>query len=253
MYFMKDKKVIKEEFQKNGYVFLPGFLKVDEVENIRKNFNRVIEDVVPTMPPNNVFYEDKEDPSTLKQLIDLNIHDSFFKDILVNSRFKDLAEFLLEDKVIGKNLEYFNKPPLIGKPTPPHQDGYYFMLNPAVAVTMWMALEPADDENGCVKYVKGSHLKGMRQHGRTQTLGFSQGIIDFGTDEDIANEVSFPAKPGDLLVHHSLTIHRAGGNTSDIRSRKALGLIYFGESAKEDVEAKIAYQKKLHEERFSEV
>ena len=249
---MKDKKVIKEEFQKDGYVFIPGFLKTDEVANISLNFNRVIKDVVQGMSPNNVFFEDKEDPASLKQLIDLHIYDSFFNDVLVNSKFKDLAELLLDDKVIGKTLEYFNKPPLIGKPTPPHQDGYYFMLNPSVAVTMWMALEPADDENGCVKYVKGSHLKGMRPHGRTKTLGFSQEITDFGTDADMANEISFPARPGDLLVHHSLTIHRAGGNTSDTRSRKALGLIYFGESAKEDLEAKAAYQKKLQEERFAE-
>jgi len=250
---MKDKKEIKEEFQKNGYVFIPGFLSVDEVEGISQNFNRVIQDIVPNMPENKVFYEDKNDASTLKQVMDIHSHDNFFKDVLINSRFKELAEFLLDDKVIGKNLEYFNKPPRIGKPTPPHQDGYYFMLNPSIAVTMWMALEPADEENGCVKYVKGSHLKGMRPHGRTKTLGFSQGIIDFGTDEDIANEVSFPTKPGDLLVHHSLTIHRAGGNISETRSRKALGLIYFGESAKEDVEAKAAYQRKLQEERLAEV
>jgi phytanoyl-CoA hydroxylase len=249
---MKDKKVIKEEFQKDGYVFIPGFLKADEVAKISQNFNRAINEVVPGMPPNHVFYEVKEDPSTLKQLIDLHIYDPFFKDVLINSKFSDLAEFLLEDKVKGKTLEYFNKPPLIGQPTPPHQDGYYFMLNPSVAVTMWMALEPADDENGCVKYVKGSHLRGMRLHGRTKTIGFSQAITDFGTKEDLANEVSFPAKPGDLLVHHSLTIHRAGGNRSETRSRKALGLIYFGESAKEDLIAKVAYQKKLQEERFSE-
>jgi len=173
--------------------------------------------------------------------------------VLENSKFKDLAEMLLEDKVIGRNLEYFNKPPMIGKPTPPHQDGYYFMLNPSVAVTMWMALEPADDDNGCVKYVKGSHKKGLREHGRTKTLGFSQGIVDFGTEEDMKDEVSFPARPGDLLVHHSLTIHRANGNTTSNRTRKALGLIYFGESAREDVEAKKAYQKKLEAERLAQV
>lgn len=249
---MKDSKVLKEEFQKDGYVFIPGFLSADEVKIIRQNVNRVIDEIVPTMPSNLVMYEDKEDPSTLKQLIDIHAYDPFFNDILTNSKFKDLAELFLEERVIGKTLEYFNKPPLIGKPTPPHQDGYYFMLNPSVAVTMWMALEPADDVNGCVKYVKGSHLKGTRQHGRTQTLGFSQGIPDFGTDDDMTNEVSFPAKPGDLLVHHSLTIHRAGGNTSKTRSRKALGLVYFGESAKEDLVAKMAYQKKLEEERLAQ-
>jgi len=250
---MKDKNSIKAAFEKDGYVFIPGFLSIEEVETMRQNFNRVITTVLPNMPATKVFYEDKNDVSTLKQVMDIHAHDNFFNTVLFDSKFKDLAELLLDDKVIGKNLEYFNKPPLIGKPTPPHQDGYYFMLNPSVAVTMWMALEPADEENGCVKYVKGSHLKGMRPHGRTKTLGFSQGITDFGTDEDMQNEVAFPAKPGDLLVHHSLTIHRAGGNTSKTRSRKALGLIYFGESAKEDIEAKKAYQKQLQEERLSEV
>jgi phytanoyl-CoA hydroxylase len=249
---MKTKDAIKAEFQENGYVFIPGFLTEDEVAGISQNFNRVIKDVIPGMSEGKVFYEDKTNPDTLKQVMDIHAHDAFFSDVLSKSKFTQLAEFLLEDKVIGKNLEYFNKPPLIGKPTPPHQDGYYFMLNPSVAVTMWMALEPADEENGCVKYVKGSHLKGMRPHGRTQTLGFSQGIIDFGTDDDLKNEVAFPAKPGDLLVHHSLTIHQAGGNKTTDRNRKALGLIYFGESAREDVEAKKAYQKKLEAERAAQ-
>jgi len=250
---MKDKETIKKEFAEDGYVFLPGFLSDDEVKEIQQNFNRVIDKVVPEMKENEVFYEDKNDASTLKQVMDIHNYDEFFKNVLENSKFKDLAEMLLEDKVIGRNLEYFNKPPMIGKPTPPHQDGYYFMLNPSVAVTMWMALEPADDDNGCVKYIKGSHKKGLREHGRTKTLGFSQGIVDFGTEEDMKDEVSFPARPGDLLVHHSLTIHRANGNTTSNRTRKALGLIYFGESAREDVEAKKAYQKKLEAERLAQV
>jgi phytanoyl-CoA hydroxylase len=118
---------------------------------------------------------------------------------------------------------------------------------------MWLALEEVDGDNGCVHYVKGSHLKGMRPHGKTQTLGFSQGITDFGTEEDIANEVPMPAKPGDLLIHHALTIHRAEGNKSLTRSRRAMGLIYFGASAKEDVDAKERYMKQLQEERRGEV
>ena len=248
---MKDKQTIKREFQQDGYVLIPGFLSQEEVTEISKNFNRVIDEVVPKMPSNIVFYEGTESPETLKQLIDLHVHDSFFNEVLTQSKFKDIAEFLLDDEVIGKTLEYFNKPAKIGKPTPPHQDGYYFMLDPNVAVTMWMALEPADDENGSVKYVKGSHLKGMRPHGRTTTLGFSQAITDYGTEEDQANLVNMAAKPGDLLIHHSLTVHLAGANKSETRSRKALGLVYFGKSAKEDLVAKAAYQKRLEAERLA--
>jgi phytanoyl-CoA hydroxylase len=183
----------------------------------------------------------------LKQLIDMQKYNAYFDVMLNDSKFKKLAEFLLDDAVVPKTLEYFNKPPRIGKPTPPHQDNYYFMLKPAEAVTMWLALEDVDAENGCVRYVTGSHLHGVRPHGRTQTLGFSQGITDFGTEDDQASAVAFPAKAGDLLIHHSMTIHWAEANRSE-RTRKAIGWIYWAESAQEDTEAKAAYQQKLKAE-----
>ncbi len=242
-----DYEKLKEDFDREGYVFIPGFLEGNDIARIRDRFEKFIETKVSEMPANFVFYEDKNDPATLKQLQDIQHYDNFFANILTGSEFEKIAEILLGEAAIGKNIEYFNKPPKIGKPTPAHQDGYYFMLKPNNAVTMWLALEDADEENGCVYYIKGSHKTGMRPHGRTSTLGFSQGITDYG-DADHELEIPFPAKPGDLLVHHSLTIHRAGGNASE-RSRKALGLIYFGESAKEDLGAKNAYMKKLQEER----
>jgi len=246
----KDFLHAKKNFEKDGYVFLPGFLDKKEVDEINNRLTHFINDKVPGMPFNHVFYEDKDDPSTLKQLQDIHVHDPFFAGILTGSRFEKIAEVLLGEKVIGKNLEYFNKPPKIGKPTPPHQDGYYFMLNPPQAVTMWMALENVDEETGCVRYIRGSHLKGARPHGKTSTLGFSQGITDYG-EKDLAVEIPFPARPGDLLIHHAMTVHRADGNKSISRTRKALGFIYFGESAKEDAAAKKAYQQILSEERLA--
>lgn len=170
--------------------------------------------------------------------------------MMFGSRFEHLASVLLAEAVVGKNMQYFNKPPRaasgrIGQPTPAHQDGYYFMLDPNEAVTMWLALEPVDEANGCVRYVRGSHLRGLRPHGRTGVLGFSQGMTDFGTPEDLENEVYFPTQPGDLLVHHSLTIHRADGNASETRTRRALGFIYYAQRAREDTARKQAYQQKL--------
>lgn len=242
-------KLLKSSFDTDGYVYIPGFLSAEEVKDLNKNIERFIAESISSMSTGHYFYEDQNDPSTLKQMQDMEKYDPYFQALAVGSKFEEIAEALLNDKVIAKTVEYFNKPPRIGKGTPPHQDGYYFMLKPAHAVTMWLALEEVDGENGCVHYVKGSHLKGMRPHGKTQTLGFSQGITDFGTEEDIANEVAMPAKPGDLLIHHALTIHRAEENKSLTRSRRAMGLIYFGESAKEDVEAKGRYMKQLQEER----
>jgi phytanoyl-CoA hydroxylase len=45
-----------------------------------------------------------------------------------------------------------------------------------------------------------------------------------------------------------MTIHRADGNRSATRTRRALGFIYYSERAREDAEAHAAYQRRLAEE-----
>src|SRR4051812_3418011 len=112
---MKDRQTIKDEFERDGFVLIPGFLSEDEVNEINQNFNRVIHEVVPLMSDNHVFYEGAASPNTLKQLIDIQAYDSFFNETLTKSKFSEIAEFLLADQVKGKTLEYFNKPAKIGK------------------------------------------------------------------------------------------------------------------------------------------
>ena len=243
---------LRERFHGDGYVALPQFVSGHEMAELIANEDRFIKDVVPGLPDEHVFYEDRNVATTLKQIQRMGDHDPWFRKLFTAGSFRDLAEKLLDGPVVPKNMQYFNKPPGIGQPTPPHQDGYYFMLDPCEAVTMWFALEDVDEENGCVRYVKGSHKHGVREHARTQTLGFSQGIVDYPTDADRESELAFPAKPGDLLVHHALTIHRADGNRSATRTRRALGFIYYSELAREDAEAHADYQRKLAEDMKAE-
>ena len=232
-------------FRTDGFVAVPGFLDQRELSELGENLERFIEEVVPKMPRDEVFYEDKGDLRTLKQLQQMFAYDDFFHGLTFGSRFEDLAAELLEDRVRGVNLQYFNKPSRIGQPTPAHQDGFYFMLEPCEAVTMWLALDDVDEENGCVRYLPRSHVDGLRPHGKTGTLGFSQGITDYGQPTDLDKELAIAARPGDLLVHHALTVHRADGNRSETRDRRALGFIYYAASAKEDVAAHEAYRRRL--------
>lgn len=239
-----------DSFQRDGYVYLPGFLNAAEVEQLHAELSRFIDKVAPTMPAEEVFFENKKDRSTLKQLQRMFQYDAFFQRMMFGSKFEDLAATLLEHPVRGINMQYFNKPPQVGQATPPHQDGYYFQLEPQEAVTMWLALERADETNGCVRYLRGSHLRGMRPHARTGTLGFSQGISDFGTEADHEHAVVFPAEAGDLLVHHAMTVHWADSNRSVDRNRRAMGFIYYSQVAqelvnKEERDAKIAKEMKL--------
>jgi len=242
-----DERSMKERFEGDGYVVLRKVLNAEELSAVRSELDRVIREVIPAMPREHVYHEDKSRPDTLKQLQMLHTHDRYFHDLFLGGRFERLAETLLGDKVVGKNLQYFSKPPGTGQPTPPHQDGYYFKLTPCEALTMWLALDDVDDNNGCVRYVRGSHRRGMRSHQQSNVLGFSQAITDYGLPEDLQNEVDMPGSLGDLLVHHALTIHSAGGNRSVARSRRSLGFIYFAGRSRPDEAAIHAYQERLNE------
>ena len=153
-----------------------SFLSRSEVATCLREVERYVTEVVPGLPAEHVFYEDKDDLATLKQLQRMHEHDAWFGEFFADKPQR-LAEDLLGTEVVGKNLQYFNKPAAGGQPTPPNQDGFYFKLNPPHALTMWMALEDVDEENGCVRYVKGSHLKGMREHGRVSLLKESTKIL----------------------------------------------------------------------------
>ena len=233
-------------FERDGFLVLPSFCREEELLNIEDELERFITMRIPVLPQEQFFFEDKSNPSSLKQIQRLHEHESFFERMM-NDKPKKLAQELLGEPVIGKNLQYFNKPPSLGKATPPHQDAYYFMIEPCRALTMWLALDEVDEGNGCIRYVRGSHMQGLRPHAQTETLGFSQGIFDYG-DDDLDNEKVVMAAPGDLLAHHALTIHRAGSNQSATRSRRALGFIFYGESAKEDAVAHASYQQRLTHE-----
>ena len=176
---------LKEEFNSNGYAAIYSFFNDEKIQEIKNEIDRYISEIVPTLPNHHVFYEDKSDKNTIKNLQQMFTYDDYFKKLIEESAIQEVASFLLQEKAIPKNLQYFNKPAGVGKPTPPHQDGYYFMLKKHNAVTCWLALEKVDEENGCIHYVKGSHLQEeYRPHGKSNILGFSQGVTDFGTEDD---------------------------------------------------------------------
>lgn len=234
-----DMKAVKAQFDQDGFAELRGFLSADEVETLLGEFKRFQEQIVPHIPNEKLYYEDKSNLDTLKQVQKIQEYDAYFARMLSSERFVNIARTLLGDHVVLSNVQWLTKHAKIGTPTPPHQDGYYFMLDPDEAITLWLALDVVDETNGCVRYVPGSHLQGRRDHHRTEQLGFSQGIEY--SDEDMKTEVALHAQPGDLLAHHSMTVHRADANISD-RPRRAIGFTYFALRCKEDVARKEAYQ-----------
>lgn len=222
-----------------GFAVIRRFLTDAELDELRQNLDRYVRDVVPTLSDSEAFYQDRARPETLKQLNRMG-RDPFFRILMQNRKWNAFAQALVGEPVTADQPEWFNKPPGTNHVTPPHQDNYYFCLAPSNVVTIWVALDDVDAENGCLRYVAGSHLAGFRRHSKSKVLGFSQGMDDY-SHEDFSREVAVPLRAGDAVAHHGMTIHRADANLSGTRHRRSLAIVYKGDSCQRDEAAFARY------------
>lgn len=236
-----DREKIKHDFNRDGFVIVPQFFDPKQLQQIHEELDRYMK-MLPQLPVESAFYEDKSDPSSLKRLDQLG-KDDYFHNLLKQSPWVILVEYLMGQPMESKGIMMFANPPRIGKKTPPHQDGYYYMIEPNEAAMTWLALDEVDESNGCVCYVPGSHRRGLRDHKVSNVLGFSLSVADYGP-EDAALEVSACVHPGDLIVHHSLTIHSAQANNSN-RRRWAIGCEYRSTLVKEDLAKREAHNQMM--------
>ena len=230
----------KQYYDEHGFVIVRQMLGNEEFAELRENLDRYIRDVVPKLPDADAFYQDRGRSETLKQLQRMGC-DPWFRDYARHPKWTALAQALVGESVTVDQPEWFNKPPGTNHVTPPHQDNYYFCHAPSNVVTIWLAMDPVDAENGCLRYVDGSHLKGFRKHAKSKILGFSQGITDY-TPEDFTREIAVPLQPGDAVAHHGMTIHRADANLSATRHRRSFAMVFTGVSCQRDEAAFARYQ-----------
>ena len=236
----------KPAYERDGFVIVRQLLSSSDFAELNRELARYIREVVPSLPDKYAFYDDKTRPETLKQLQHMDV-DPFFREYKGHPTWSALARALVGEEVESLDPEWFDKPPGTSKHTPPHQDNYYFCLKPPHVITIWMALDDADDANGCLRYVRGSHLLPIRSHSRSSVLGFSQGITDYGPADE-AREERIHLQPGDVVAHHGNTIHRADANASPTRHRRAFAMVLKGVSCRRDEEAFSRYQAALQQQ-----
>jgi len=107
------------------------------------------------------------------------------------------------------------KPPQAHTELPWHQDSGYTPTIPEEYVTCWLALDDADEHNGCLWVQPRSHHRGRQAHHADGSFG----SFRVGYDGD-DHGVPIPATKGSVLVFSSLVMHRSGPNTTD-RPRRA--------------------------------
>jgi hypothetical protein len=106
------------------------------------------------------------------------------------------------------------KPPYIGREKPWHQDNAYFSVEPLDAVVgVWIALDDATVENGCMHVLAGGHLEGARKHIHDTDCEIPREKID----PSRVVPVELPA--GGALIFAGMLPHQTPPNSSSERRR----------------------------------
>ncbi len=146
-------------------------------------------------------------------------------DLLTHPQIVGYVKDLLGNDVIGWGSHFFCKMPFDPKATPWHQDASYWPLTPTKTVTVWLAIDDADVENSCMRFIKGSHLHGHLPFKRIDDM--STVVLDQIVEDALnyGQMVDVELKAGEVSIHSDLLLHGSEKNESD-RRRCGLTLRY---------------------------
>ncbi len=135
----------------------------------------------------------------------------------------DMIEQLIGPDFILWGMTIFGKPARLGKATPWHQDGDYYPIEPLETLTVWISLDGSTPQQGCMKYIPGSHrdhriYSHHFEHRDDYTL--AQVIDDDQVDLSQARDIVL--ERGQISLHDVYLVHGSEANLSD---KRRMGLV----------------------------
>lgn len=160
-------------------------------------------------------------------------------DILTDARIVAAVKDILGENVVGWGSHFFCKMPHDGKSVAWHQDSSYWPLTPSKAVTVWLAIDDADTENACMRFISGSHHFGHLTYRPSDSAEHNVLNQSIDNAEQYGEPVDDCLKAGEASLHSDLLLHGSNANDSD-RRRCGLTLRY----AAADVRAHLGWNGK---------
>ena len=158
-------------------------------------------------------------------------YDTGFLNFAREPAILDMVEQVLGPNFALWNSSFFAKPAGNGKRTPWHQDGEYWPIRPLATCTVWIAVDAATPENGCLRVIRGSHKdRRLRRH-RTVAAGDVTLTQELQPDEyDERQAVDLELAPGQVSLHDVFLLHGSEANVSD-RPRRGMTLRFMPTSS----------------------
>lgn len=214
-----------QSYRDNGFIVIENFLSPEELEHWRKAVNSAVEERAGIKIPGKNIKTGEADGINE----DSDYFAKVFDQLLNLWQTNETVKAMMTDQRIGKmavqlsgadGIRIWHDQALIKRPwanpTAWHLDTPFWSFSDRRAISIWVALDDATLENGCLFFIPGSN----------NTTGFDKitigrnmdGIFDKYPQLRSLKSVAAPMKAGSCSFHNGLTVHGANANmTSGFR------------------------------------
>lgn len=214
-----------EEYQNNGFIVIEDFLSADELDMWRSAVTRAVTERGGIKIPGKDFKIGEADGinedadyfgRVFDQLLNLWQTNDDVKHLMMDHRIGEMAARLAG----SDGIRIWHDQALIKRPwanpTAWHLDTPFWSFSDRKAISIWVALDDATLENGCLYFIPGSHkITGFDKISIGRNM---DGIFDIYPQLKRSSVVAAPMKAGSCSFHNGLTVHGANANmTSGFR------------------------------------
>lgn len=231
--------VARESFERDGYLFLPGFFSAGQIDAARAAFTKVLEqrpfDVVvdSLVDGKRTFWGHAAATETRHfKFNDLYLVSPEIRKMVLDNRLSEILKELLGEPPVLCNSLNFEK----GSGQPKHIDSLFMTPEtPHHLIATWTAFEDVHPDAGPLIYYPGSHkiplftFKDGSHHSTNDELPAWNTYIEAQLKERGLEEKIFEAKKGDVFIWHSDLVHGGGPIKDPSRTRNSLVCHYYSE------------------------
>ena len=194
---------LRQQFDRDGFLLGIPILSPEEVRYYNNCYDRLVAEFTERSGKGRICNQHFMDPE--------------FYALATRYSVLDLVEAAVGPDILLMSSGFFVKEPGSSSEFVAwHQDTMYWGLKPPFAVTVWLALDDSDTENGCMRVIPGTHKYGLLPHAAARKVGnvlaHDQEISTDHFDESTA--VDFVLKAGYASLHHGELVHGSNPNCS---------------------------------------
>jgi phytanoyl-CoA hydroxylase len=219
-----------EQFRTDGYVNVSGLFSEEEAGQLLDHYMQIWEG---NDYPNAPSKQDLQGDDPLKRyprIMQPHRWDPTSLQWMLDDRLRQAMTALLGTEPYAvQTMLYFK--PAGAKGQALHQDQFYLRVQPGTCLAAWMALDPCDEENGCLQVVPGTQdLPVLCTIEADTTQSFTDVTVPLPEGYE---PVPVRMRPGDVLFFNGQLVHGSFPNSSEERFRRSLiGHYIVGEAEK---------------------